>query len=74
VRYTNIPDPFLGNGSVNTFPLLGGIFLIMQHLDYKNGRDIFYVVRAERLYARRSLELSQLRVSSIWDLSTEAEE
>jgi hypothetical protein len=25
--------PFLGNGSVNTFPLLGTRFLIMQQLD-----------------------------------------
>jgi hypothetical protein len=29
--------PFLGNSSVNTFPLLGTGFLIMQQLDYNNG-------------------------------------
>jgi hypothetical protein len=26
-------DPFLGNGSANTFPLLGSRFLIIQQLD-----------------------------------------
>jgi hypothetical protein len=33
--------PFLGNGSVNTFPLLGSRFLIMQQLDYNNGNGVF---------------------------------
>jgi hypothetical protein len=33
-------------------PFLGSRFLIMQQLDYINGRIVFfYVVRAERLYA-----------------------
>jgi hypothetical protein len=45
----DIPDPFLDNGSVNVVPLLGSRFSIIQHLDYKNGRAVFYVVRAERL-------------------------
>jgi hypothetical protein len=29
-RWADIPWPFLGSSSVNTFPLLGNIFLIMQ--------------------------------------------
>jgi hypothetical protein len=33
--------PSLGNGSVNTFPLLGSRFLIMQQLDYNNGNGVF---------------------------------
>jgi hypothetical protein len=32
---------FLGNGSVNTFPLLGSRFLIMQQLDYNSGNRVF---------------------------------
>jgi hypothetical protein len=40
-RWTDIPGPFLGSGSVNTFPLLGSRFLIMQQLDYNNGRAAF---------------------------------
>jgi hypothetical protein len=30
--------------------LLGSRFLIMQQLDYNNGKAVFYAVRAERLY------------------------
>jgi hypothetical protein len=44
--------PFLGNGSVNTFPLLGRKFLIMQQLEYNNGNEYFYVVRAKMLCKR----------------------
>jgi hypothetical protein len=33
--------PFLGKGLGNTFLLLGSRFLIMQHLDYNNGRAVF---------------------------------
>jgi hypothetical protein len=47
-RRADIPEPFLSNGSVYTFPLLGNIFLIMQQLG-NNGRAVFYVVRAEML-------------------------
>jgi hypothetical protein len=36
--------PFLGNGSVNTFSLLGSRFLIMQQLDYNNGNGMFVSV------------------------------
>jgi hypothetical protein len=31
---------FLGNGSVNTFSLLGRRFLIMQQLNYNTGRAV----------------------------------
>jgi hypothetical protein len=48
-RWSDIPGPFLGNGSVNTFPLLGSGFLIMQHLDYKTGIAVSYVGHVERL-------------------------
>jgi hypothetical protein len=43
----------MGNGSVNTFLLLGSTFLIMQQLDYNIGNEgVFHVVRAEMLKAR----------------------
>jgi hypothetical protein len=75
VRQANIPDPFLGKSSVNTLPLLGSRFLIMQKLHYNSEKScVIYVVRAERLLARRGLELSQLRISSVRDLSMETEE
>jgi hypothetical protein len=35
-RWADILGPFLGNGSVSTFPLLGSRFLIMQQLDYNS--------------------------------------
>jgi hypothetical protein len=43
------PKTSLGNGLVNTFPLLGSRILIMQQLNYNNERAVFYVVRAEML-------------------------
>jgi hypothetical protein len=46
---------FLGNGSVNTFPLLGSRFLIMQQLDYNNRRDVI------------SKGQGQLVDSSVWE-------
>jgi hypothetical protein len=33
--------PLLLNGSINTFPLLGSRFLIMQHMDHNNRRSAF---------------------------------
>jgi hypothetical protein len=33
-------DPFLGNDSVNTFPLLGSRFIIIQKLDYNKGTTV----------------------------------
>jgi hypothetical protein len=41
MRWADIPGPFLGNGSVNTFPLLVSRYLIMQQLDYNTGRTVF---------------------------------
>jgi hypothetical protein len=32
---------FLGRFSINTFPLLGSILLIMQQLDYNSGNGVF---------------------------------
>jgi hypothetical protein len=40
-RWADIPDPFLGNGSVNIFPLLGSRFLIKQQLGCNNGNGVF---------------------------------
>jgi hypothetical protein len=40
-RWLSEQRPFLGNSSVNTFPLLGSRFLIMQQLDYNNGNGVF---------------------------------
>jgi hypothetical protein len=40
-RWADITVPFLGNGSVNTFPLLSSRFLIMQQLDYNIGKAVF---------------------------------
>jgi hypothetical protein len=50
-RREDIPEPFLGNGSVNAFPLLGSRVLIMQQLVYN-------IVPAEMLYARDKLRKS----------------
>jgi hypothetical protein len=58
-RWADIPGLFLGNGSVNTFPLLGSRFLITQQLDYNNRRAVFYVVRAEMFITKRQGQFSQ---------------
>jgi hypothetical protein len=42
--------PFLGIGSVNTFPLLGSTFLIMQQLDYNNGNGVFSMWSIAKCY------------------------
>jgi hypothetical protein len=42
--------PFLGNGSVNTVPLLGSRLLIMQQLGYNNGRALFSTWSVQRGY------------------------
>jgi hypothetical protein len=44
--------PLLRNGSVNTFPLLGSRFLIMQQLDYNNGRVVFSTWSVPRGFKR----------------------
>jgi hypothetical protein len=38
---TCIPDPYLGIGAVNTFPLLGSRFLTMQPLGCNSGNGVF---------------------------------
>jgi hypothetical protein len=62
-RYSkiSIPEPFLGNGSANTFPLLGVRFLIIQQLDYNNGRAVFSVWSVSRSYKQGT----KLAVSSV---------
>jgi hypothetical protein len=65
-RWADIPGPFLGNGSVNIFPLLGGRFLMMQLLDYNNGRAVFSTWSVPRGYKRDEVRrLVQVRVSSV---------
>jgi hypothetical protein len=49
-RWLRKQQPFLGNGSVNTFPLLGSRFLIMQQLDYNSGRAVFSTWSVPRSY------------------------
>jgi hypothetical protein len=58
VRWADIPGPFPGNGSVNTFPLLDSRFLIMQQLDYSTGRAVFTIWSVPRCYKQetRSVE------------------
>jgi hypothetical protein len=46
----DIPGPFLGNGSVNTFLLLGRNFLIIKKLGYNNGRAVFSAWSVPRGY------------------------
>jgi hypothetical protein len=50
-RWADLPGPFLGNGLVNTFPLLASRSLIIKQLDYNNGRAVFstwYVPRGNK--------------------------
>jgi hypothetical protein len=49
--WTDIPGPFLGNCSVNTFPLLGSRFLTMQQLGY-NAIAVFSLLSVLRSYKR----------------------
>jgi hypothetical protein len=51
-RCADIPGPYLGNGSVNTFLLLGSRFLIMQQLNYNSGRVVFSTWSVPRGYKR----------------------
>jgi hypothetical protein len=39
-----------GKGLENTFPLLGSRFLIMQQIDYNNGRAVFSTWAMLRCY------------------------
>jgi hypothetical protein len=72
--------PFLGNGSVNTFPrnttnehpLLGRRVLIMQQFDYKNGRAVFSAWSVPRDYKRDKVNsVSILRESAKRGLEAE---
>jgi hypothetical protein len=49
-----MPDSFLDNGSVNKFPLLGSRFLIMEELDFNNGRVVFCTWSMPRHYKQRT--------------------
>jgi hypothetical protein len=51
-KWADIPWPFLGNGSGNPSPLLGITLLIMQYLDYNNGRAVFSMLSVSRGYKR----------------------
>jgi hypothetical protein len=74
-RWAGIPGPFLGNGAVNTLPFLGSRFLIMQQLDYNNGRDVFSISSVPICYKEgtRSFD-SSVRESVKRGLEPEAEE
>jgi hypothetical protein len=54
--WADIPRTFLGNGSVNTFPLLGSRFLIMQQLDYNTRRTVFSTWSVSIGYKRDEVE------------------
>jgi hypothetical protein len=55
---------FLGNSSINMFPLLGSRFLITQELDYNNGNGVFL---CGPCWAVISKEQSQWITSSAWE-------
>jgi hypothetical protein len=50
--WEDIQWPFLGNGSVNTFPLRGSRLPIMKELDYNNGRAVFSTLSVPSGYKR----------------------
>jgi hypothetical protein len=56
--------PFMGNGSVNTFPLLGSRFLIMQKLSYNNGDEVFLHGPCRCVFLEAIGAPSELRVVS----------
>jgi hypothetical protein len=76
VRWSDIPGSFLGNGSANTFPLLGNSFLIMQQLGYNNGRAVFFTWSVPRGYKRDEVwrVVSSVRESVEKGLEPEAKE
>jgi hypothetical protein len=55
--------PFLGNISVNTFPLLGSRFLIMQQLNATNSRTVFSMWSMPRCYKQGT----KLVDRSVWE-------
>jgi hypothetical protein len=50
----------MGNGSVNTFLLLGSRFIIMQQLDFNNGVAVFSMWSVLNSYKCTRLELSSV--------------
>jgi hypothetical protein len=63
--------PVLVNGSVNTFPLLGSRFVIMQQLDYNNGDGCFYLALPRCYKQGSSVILESVLHGRLWreDLS-----
>jgi hypothetical protein len=72
----DIPWPFVGNGQVNTFLLLHSRFLVMQQLDYNNGKAVFVCGPCQDDISKGQ---NQLIGCSVWEsvntgLEPEAEE
>jgi hypothetical protein len=68
----DLPGQFLNNGSVNTFPLLGSRFLIIQQLYYNIGSAVFSTWSVLRGYKRDevwSLVESEL-CTEVWEEMT----
>jgi hypothetical protein len=65
-RWVDIPEPFLGNGSIKKFPLPGNKFLIMQQ-DYNNGRVVFLCGPCRGVISKGEGQFNQLKVSSVWE-------
>jgi hypothetical protein len=49
-RWVDIAGSSLGNGSVNTLPLLGNRFLTILQFDFSNGRAVFSMWSVPRCY------------------------
>jgi hypothetical protein len=64
-RWADIPGLFLGNGSVNAFPLLNRRFLIMQQFYYNNRRVVFPVWSVLRCYKRGTISVDSLVRESV---------
>jgi hypothetical protein len=66
-----VSDPFLSNGSVKTLPWKQDT----HNNTVNNGKwGVFFVVCAKELKRRQLGQLSSVDRSSVWGLSTEAEE
>jgi hypothetical protein len=57
--------PFLGNGWVNIFPLLGSRFLIMQQLDYNSGRAVYSMWSVPRCYSEERTRNGGRRITTV---------
>jgi hypothetical protein len=64
-RWEDIPDAFLGNGSINAFPLLDSRFFAIKQLDFNNGRAVFSTWSVPRGYKYGDLALQVGRVSNL---------